>query len=950
MIQRKNGRSAAGLLCAASATALSLGFAGAAFAQDAAAVGEVVVTASRIQAAGFTAPTPTTVLGSADLQRRAPTSVLEVINDIPAFRPSTTSQNTSSPTNGANSNAGANLVDLRGLSNQRTLLLLNGRRTGGSQDLNQFPVILTQRIDVVTGGASAAYGSDAVAGVVNIVLDTKFEGLKGNAQYGQSKYGDDETWTGSLAYGGRLFNDRAHLLLGGDYSYGKGAYTAEHPYDDKRPWVAAERYLQIQNPCGILLPTLPASCGGQNNGLSPFGYYEHVRFSTQTPGGIITAGPLKGITFEDNGTYRQFQYGIVTGNNMIGGDKAGSYNQIFALRPKFERYSLLGHFDYKVTDKVNAWLEYGNAQTKGTVPIVRPRDQGTITILRGNPFIPAAIAAQMAPGALNLATLTMGRLNSDGGQPDSDVKNMIYRFAGGLDGAFGALGKEWTWDAHYQYGRLHQEMLTYGSRNTARWTQALDAVNGPNGVPVCRNPAGGCVPFNIFGPNAASQAARDFVFGTQSANRDTTQNNATFNLHGEPVSTWAGPVALALGGEYRKEQVNTTSDPIARVGGWDSGNIRPLAGSYNVKEVYAEAAVPLAKDMVLARSLDLNGAIRYADYSTAGGATTWKVGGTWKPIDEIMFRSTLSRDIRAPNNTELFNTGGVSRNNITQIDGPSKGSATLTDYVTSGNPNLKPEKSKTWTAGVTLQPKFARLRFSADYYNIKITDQIGTIGAQDVVNLCAAGRPDMCALLTFDGIGGGRGTITAVQNSSVNNARFQTRGLDLEASFVQPLDQLPGGFVSLPGQITLRAFGTKVFEYAQTDLGGYLDRVGQNHATFAGTLNIPEWLATYNVQYDVGKFMIAAQFKYIGPGVTEITSITGTATQRDNNKLPSQTTVNLSASYVILDADGRRLQAYGTIQNLFNRGPPFPVYPISQPAYMYDSLGMAWRMGLRFQY
>ena len=943
MTQRQRGRSAATYMCAASATALILGLATAASAQDAADVGEVVVTASRIQSAGFTAPTPTTVLGTADLQRRAPTSVLEVINDIPAFRPSTTAQNTSSPTNGANSGAGGNLVDLRGLGNQRTLLLLNGRRTGGSQDLNQFPVILTQRIDVVTGGASAAYGSDAVAGVVNIVLDTKFEGLKGQAQYGQSKYGDDETWQGAVAFGKSFFNDRAHLLLGGDYSYGKGAYTAEKPYEDKRPWVAEERYLQIQNPCsGLGLAPLAASCGGVGNRLSPFGYYEDVRFSTQNPGGIITAGPLKGITFEDGGVSRQFQYGIVTGNNMIGGDVSGAYNQVFALRPKFERYSLLGHFDYKVTDKVNAWLEYGNAQTKATVPIVRPRDQGNITILRGNPFIPANIAAEMT--RLNLANLTMGRLNSDGGQPDSDIKNMIYRFVGGLDGSFGALGKEWTWDAHYQYGRLHSEFLTDGSRINARWTQALDAVAGPNGVPVCRNPAGGCVPFNIFGPNAASQAARDFVFAMQSANRDTTQNNATFNVRGEPISTWAGPVAVAVGGEYRKEQINTTSDPIARVGGYDSGNIRPLAGSYSVKEGYAEVAVPLAKDMVFARALDINGAIRYADYSTAGGATTWKVGGTWKPIDEIMLRSTLSRDIRAPNNTELYNQGGVSRNNITQFSGPFTGQATLTDYVTSGNPNLTPEKSKTWTIGGSIQPKFARLRFSADYYNIRIRDQIGTIGAQDMVNLCRDGRADICALLTFDAAR----TITAVQNSSVNNARFQTRGLDLEASFVQPLGELP--VLPLPGQITLRAFATKVFEYAQTDLGGYRNSVGQNHATFAGTLQIPEWLATYNIQYDIGKFMGAIQLKYIGPGVTEITSITGTATQRDNNKLPSQTTVNLSASYVILDADGRRLQLYGTIQNAFNRGPPLYVYPISQPAYMYDSLGMAWRMGLRFQY
>ncbi len=248
-IQTARGRSAVRLLCAAaSVAAISAGMAGEALAQ-AADVGEVVVTASRIQSAGFTAPTPTTVLGNVELTRRAPVTIQEVINEVPSFRPSTTTQNTSTTTSGTNGNAGAAGVDLRGLGGNRTLLLINGRRTGGSQDLNQFPTIMVQRVDVVTGGASAAY-----------------EGLKGEAQAGTTKYGDGDNYKLSAMYGGSFFGDRVHLTLGGEYSNLKPV-TTKAP----RPWILANRQLQITNPCPINVPAATlatATCNGVSNELS----------------------------------------------------------------------------------------------------------------------------------------------------------------------------------------------------------------------------------------------------------------------------------------------------------------------------------------------------------------------------------------------------------------------------------------------------------------------------------------------------------------------------------------------------------------------------------------------------------------------------------------------------------------------------------------------------------
>ena len=918
-------------------------------AQDAAAVGEVVVTASRIQAAGFTAPTPTTVLGATELTRRAATSVAEALTELPSIRPSTSPQQTSSPTNGANTGAGGSQANMHGLGNERTLTLVNGHRTGASTDLRQFPATMTQRIDVVTGGASAAYGSDAVAGAVNIILDTKFNGLKGQLQYGVTKYGDDKSPSGSVAWGGDLFGGRAHLLIGGEYSQTTGAHTTENIYADKRPWFAANRGLNIANPCPYNV-AVSANCPTGGNGLPQFVDTNDQNFSTMNPGGIITAGPLKGITFDDGGVPRQFKYGILMGNNQIGGE--GANPSVWWSRPWERHHSLLAHLDFKLTDKTNLWFEYANSQNHNKVQFVRARDQGSLTIQRDNAFIPATIRSEMV--RLNLTTLTMGRFNNDGGQGYSHIRNQIFRYAGGLDGTFGAFGKEWSWDVYAQYGSQHTYLLTDSSRNTAKWNFALDSVNNAQGVAVCRatlanNPAAaGCVPFNIFGPNAASQAARDYIFGVQSGNRDERQTNATFNIRGEPLSTWAGPVSLAIGGEYRKESSDSSSDPLAQFGGWDSGNAKALKGSFNVKEGYAEIAVPLAKGVAGFRSLDFNGAIRYADYSSIKkGVTTWKIGGTWEPIQELLFRTTYSKDVRAPSINQLFSPGGSSRNNIVQFSGPTAGQSGLVDFVSAGNPNLTEETAKTWAVGGSFRPKFTRFRFSADYYDINLKNQIGTVGVQVIVDLCRQGRADACSLITFNSAQ----TITAVLNANVNNNGFRVRGVDFEASYTLPLNELPFG-LELPGTVTGRALATRTLEFASVTAGGREDKVGQNaNGVLAGEPpNQPTWVANYSASYSLGRFTGGVSFRYISPGVLESTSVTGTATTRLNNKIGSQTITNFQASYVVFDNDGRRLQLYGVINNAFNRGPPFPIYPVTQWPAFYDTLGMVMRAGVRFQY
>ncbi len=936
-------------LCAAgSAISLTAALSGAASAQEAASIGEVVVTASRIQAAGFTAPTPTSVVGQAELTRRAAVSIQETLAELPSMRNNTSPQQGSSGINGANSGTGTSLADLHGLGTQRTLTLIDGRRAGGTSDLRQIPTVMVSRIDTVTGGASAAYGSDAVGGVINIILDTKFSGLKGNLQWQQTKYGDDKGPSGSLVWGGDI-GSKAHLLIGGDYYATNGAHTSLTDIrQDKRPWFAANRALNLANPCPLNV-AVSAACPTGGNGLPYFIDTDNMNFSTMAVGGVITAGPLKGITFDDGGVPRQFQYGQVIGNSMLGGND-GVNPTVWWSRPYERRYNLLGHLDYQLTDKVHAWVEYANTGSHNKVNFQHARDQANLTIQRDNAFLPASIRAEMV--RLNLNTLTMGRINNDGGG-FSHVYNNIFRYAGGLDGEFDALGKSWGWDGYFQYGKAHTYYITENSRNQSRWQFALDSVLNAQGVPVCRAAqagnvnAAGCVPFNIFGPNASSQAARNYVFGNQSGNNDRAQYSAQLNIHGEPFRTWAGPVAMAAGVEYRKETINVTADPIAQISGWESGNIRALSGQYSVKEGYLELGVPLAKDMAFAKSLDLSVAGRYADYSSVGAVSTYKIGATWRPIDELLLRTSYSKDVRAPNVSELFVPSSVNNNGFTQFSGPRAGTTTIIQFVSAGNPNLRAEKGKTWAIGGTFSPRFTRLRFSADYYDIKMTDQIGAVGVQVVGDLCKAGRQDFCSLITFDSTQ----TVTSILNANVNNNAFRVRGLDLEATYTLPLNELPLGF-DLPGTLTGRALATKTFEFATTTVGGYENKVGQIPS---GVLaqeppNMPHWLATYSLAYNVGRFTGQVSFKYLSAGFIESQSVTGTTTSRLNNKLPNQTITNLNLAYQLIDSGGRKLQLYGVVNNMFNRGPSFPVFPVTNWASNYDTLGTQFRAGIRFQY
>jgi len=585
-------------------------------------IAEIAVTGTRIT--GFVAPTPVTSLGSEELQMKAVRNVADLMQDIPALRTNFNTGQVSAPLGSSN-------LDLRGLGANRTLLLVDGRRFGatdatGGVDVNVLPTALIRKIDIVTGGASAAYGSDAVSGVVNIFLDNEFEGLKSDAQYGVSKYHDIKQTGVSLAYGKGLMGGRLHFVVAGDYTKNTGEAS-----QDSRPW-GANNVAVLNNPAFV-----------PGNGQPQRLILPNSLLSQMTYGGVtaVNSNPaLRGIEFLPGGATRAFPYGTNVGSTFMTGGGGVSVIGDANILPELERGSAYSHVSFDVTDSTKIYADALYSHATAFADQLYNTDTGNLTIRRDNAFLPQSVRNIMI--ANNLQTFQMGRLDTEAGVFNTDVTMKVQRYA---LGAQGDITGSWKWDVYAQAGRNHYDRLDNNNRITANYAAAVDAVVNPaNGQIVCRstltNPNNGCVPANVFGQGSISPAAVAFYTGISSVSQVQEQDVYAFKIDGSPFKTWAGDVVTAFGGEYRKESIIAASDPISRASGWRQINAQPLDGSYNVKEGFLEVGVPLLNDRPFAYLLDLNSAVRRTDYSTSGGVTTWKVGLNYEPIEDLRIRGT----------------------------------------------------------------------------------------------------------------------------------------------------------------------------------------------------------------------------------------------------------------------------------------------------------------------
>lgn len=882
---------------------------------------EITVTGSRIGGTGFTSPTPLTVLGDEQIQDAGVTNVGQLAQQIPAF------QSSFNPSTSilSSQNAGSSFLNLRNLGNNRTLVLVNNRRfvpttTSALVDTNVIPSSIIERVEVVTGGASAAYGSDAVAGVTNLILKRNLQGFVGDALAGISTYGDNATYKGSIAWGSEFAGGAGHITLAaeGEQNEGVGSQAA-------RPW-ADEAYGLISNP----------AAGNPRRFILP-----GFQFSNATLGGLINSGPLRGISFGPGGVQQQFVYGQyagasfqIGGNGIDGNGTQGS--DLIPLTVPYKRYSLYstGEYDF---GSARAFFEASFAYSKGSGVLSPPFHLGNITIQPGNAFLPQVLTpAQLAQVT---TSFTFGRFSPDLDNIMVASTSKTHRIVAGLDGEFGG---GWRWSIYGEYG--HTDYISRLPNNiiTANFAKAVDAVRVGNNI-VCAVNANAstadddaaCQPLNLFGVGSPSQAAKNYIHGTTAYDVDIDERVVAGQIQGNLFSIGDRPVAVAAGAEYRENKVFGISDAIAQANGYLTGNPKALAGKITVKEAFAEIQVPLLRDVAFARSLELNGAVRVTDYSTSGTVTTWKGGATWQITDDIRLRATRSRDIRAPNFDELF-TNSLFR--FSNISDPANGGAIVSaNSITQGNVNLQPEIANTLTGGIVLTPSFIpRFRASIDAFDINIRGAVGQLGVQDIVTRCFNGATQLCQFITRNNAN----IITSVTSTQINLSQIATRGLDFEVAYNIPVGS---------GSITLRALATYVDRFSTNDGVVKIDRIGQ---VGFGSAGLPHWKASASITYDDGPFRAFLQNRFVGGGKYDVTFVEGV--DINDNSISGRSYFDLTLQYSVVDTERQRMQLFLTVKNLLNQDPPHSPQNFQTPSQtntaLYDVIGRQFQAGVRFKF
>jgi iron complex outermembrane receptor protein len=896
-------------------------------------VEEVTITGTRIRRPEFEAPTPLTSLSAEQLAVANPGGPVDALRQLPVLAFSTGPR-------GATGSAGqgGSFLNLRNLGANRTLVLLDGKRFvptsgSGTVDISLFPTALVERTEIVTGGASAAYGSDAVTGVVNFILDRNFTGFKASAQGGVSTFGDDKESEFSMTFGTRFGDGRGHFLLSGERYKSAGVYSLLD-----RP-LGRQSCAAITNPGGATARTFACD----------------VRSSQANFTGVITApSSFKGTTFDDAGNPIPFNYGsLASGTTMVGGD--GIKPQFLPLAVPIDRNVVFTRASWAFTDNLTGYVEanYGKSNYEYQIGSYDQNLGGTaLKITADNAYLPDSLRAAMA--AKNVTSLTLNKYFAD--LPRTWIQNLndTTRAVAGLEGRLA----QWNWDFHYEHGENRNRTIATYDENLNNMTLAADAVVNPaTGQIVCRstltNPGNGCLPFNVMGNagiaapadgrgvNTVTDAQLNYLTGTDWLHAHVKQDNAALNFNGEPFSIWAGPVSVATGLEWRKESITQEVAPSGLVmntasgvpGPFRVGNYQAQSGSFNVKEGYVETVAPLVHNIPLVKSLDFNGAVRLTDYSTSGNAVTWKAGLSWSITDEVRLRATRSRDERAPNLTELYSGAVAGHNSIIDYPlGPTVVNAQAVVY-TSGNPNLKPEKGDTTTVGIVYQPRWGPdWQTSVDGYHIAISDAIVSVGAQEIVRQCSLGNTADCGLILRDA----SGNLFGVNNSPLNVQSLLTTGVDLESRYRFALRNL---ISSLGGEITLRGLLNYVSRFETATLG--VTTVNQ-----AGQLTHPTTRWTAQLTYDDKPWSFFIQARYSGWGYYDKTTA---ATDLPQRKIGGQTPIDINLAYD-LPVEKSETSIYLNVTDVFNvLPPPFSDGPGST-GQNYDPIGRFYRLGVRLRF
>ena len=947
----------------------------------------IIVTGSRIASPTVESPAPLQIVDSQVIDDAGVTNIQEVLLENPVFGTPTLSR-----TNSAflTSGTGVATVDLRDLGSDRTLVLINGRRVVGSVagsatvDLNVIPTQFIERVDILTGGASSLYGSDAIAGVVNFVYKTDFEGVEANAQYGITEEGDDARYQANLTAGTNLAGGDGNIMVHFGYSNEEG--------------------LLSNSRANTRVDDLDSIYFGGEFGVPTEPYYSSFppqgRFVT--PGGTFTYDPDGHLQdcFTTNGPTCASTIGSGTGPN-------GFNRQDFrTLAVPVERYLFAARANYALSDNVSVFAEGTFNKTTSSRIIepfplesggangIYPTDggynienylPGTSTIV-ANPFVPAEIlAAATDSNGDGLRDIGFARRLSEFGGRTGSTSRDFYRFVVGLEG--GLFDDKFSWDISYNYGDVSENQVSSGQVNVINFRDALavrsevgdENGNGIAGEAICIDPearANGCAPANIFGAGSMSQDAVNYIQAQGTYQTGITQQVVQANLSGSLFELPAGSVGIAVGAEYRKESSFSDNDALTNAG-LNAGNVLPdTSGSFDVKEAYGEIRVPILADTPFFEILEVGAAARVSDYSTVGTTFSWNVTGTWAPIEDVRFRGTYAKAVRAPNVGELFSGlsqtfpsgltdpcegigatgGGALGDNCRAAPGvaaniAANGTFTLNQSdiqgisgFNGGNPDLQEETATSWTAGVIINPRsfdaLRNLTITGDYYNIEVEDVISGFPRQFSLDQCyGQGNATFCDLITRRPTAtavNSAGSIDLINSLSVNASVLKTSGIDVTANWFTGLGLMEND------RLTIRGAYTHILENDFFSLpGGDADRTD-------GEVGTSKDRFTANVAYGTGDFRTTFTGTFIGSAYID--------DQFDGSRvyeIPAEFYLDMQTTFFA----GDRYEFYLGVDNLLDNDAPNILSGVTgnvtgsdTAADVYDVFGRRYYAGVRLTF
>jgi iron complex outermembrane receptor protein len=947
----------------------------------------IIVTGSRVISDAANSPTPVTMVSVTQLRATTPTNLPDGLNKLPIFQGS---QIIGRPGDGQQ-NFSSNTLNLRNFGVQRTLVLLDGRRatpsnSDGSVDVDTLPQMLVTRVDIVTGGASAVYGSDAVTGVVNFVLDKKFNGLKIDANAGISNYGDAAGLNIGMAAGTDLFGGRGHFEASLEYRRRDPVNQSARPYGP---------------------PSNFGALVGTGSAANPFNTIANGRRPNSSFGGVVQgcvpACPAAASTqFAANGVLSPFNPGIPgatnaagaptsgTSNLNSGGDGAYSpYGQVFN---GYRQGTLFSRFSYDLAENISFYVQ-GQASEAYSFgwyfpQKIQPGAGQADLFYKNNPFLSAAVQTQLGNNGTNpLQTVVSGAAVQPGntfqlgefltgmGQGETNATgsvNRVLSIQAGLEGT--AMNGRLNWNLFYTHGENRLTVDLVNNQNLQHMYASEDAVLTPGGTVACYASTqaataaayANCVPINPFGHTAVTASAFKYDFQTTAFHQTNTLDDFGGSIAGKVLDDWAGPITAAFSGEMRFNAYDVNSNQPSStfvdctglricsplLPSFSQAVLQPIHASQNVWELALESEVPVLKDLPLIQAFELNLAGRYTNYSVSGSAQTWKIGFNWNVVDSLRFRGTTSIDIRAPTLNDLFQPATLLQNVFTDLHVDLPGGAHYagtTAFSSQGNPNLMPEVARTYTVGAVWTPDFVSgLTMSLDYYRIHMANAIGSIAPSTTIqSICEAsgGASIYCANyqrpLPFSDR-----TIanfaTKLITFNLNTASVQTEGWDFESNYAWAMSELVEDW---KGSWSARVLATyqPVIQKSVLFPGAPFTRIPDSSTRITTFLN-----------YTLNDWSVGLEDSWI----SGFSQVAGPVTPTINNWVNphvnswNQVDANITRNFQM---EGAGMSAYFVVQNLFNAQPAYipngtigQWYPVYSSGYSVQSpIGRYFTIGVR---